>query len=137
MLFRLALAWGLARHTAGLAAVFFAVHPIHVEAVVWAKARPELLALLFMLASALSRSFRFFAVAVSCVWLGAAYQEIFVKYDKWIGLGFLVALVGGFILVKVLAKRVGKAHAKEEAAGAAVPVPVEEPSPAPNDRDDD
>ena len=49
--------------------------------------------------------------------------DLFAKHEKLVGAGFLIVLVGGFVLVKILAKRVVKKDqekkAEEEAEEAA------------------
>lgn len=51
---RLGLGWGLPRLAAGLAGILFAVHPVHVEAVVPVFGRKDLLATLFVLGTLLT-----------------------------------------------------------------------------------
>ncbi len=58
LVYLLALAVGLASAPAFAAALVFAVHPIHVEAVAWASGRNEVLVTLFFLAAYLLAAFR-------------------------------------------------------------------------------
>ncbi len=51
MVFKLARLWTLTRETAAFAAIIFGLHPIHVEAVAWASALPDLMLGVFVLAS--------------------------------------------------------------------------------------
>ena len=51
MVFKLARLWTLSRETSALAAIIFGLHPIHVEAVAWASALPDLMLGVFVLAS--------------------------------------------------------------------------------------
>ena len=55
---------------------------------------------LFLIASAVSRSARFFLVA-GLIWkFGAPIQAFIDKYFNWLAIGFTIVLVGGFILLK-------------------------------------
>jgi membrane protein YqaA with SNARE-associated domain len=56
----------------------------------------------FALASAISRSARFFLVAGLIEWLGPAIKEKIDKYFDVLSILFLVLLVAGFFVVKVL-----------------------------------
>ncbi|MGD8237562.1 MAG: tetratricopeptide repeat protein [Armatimonadota bacterium] len=110
-------------------ALLFAAHPVHVEAVVWAKARSELLALLFVLAAILlydrylsrpadSRrvhlhvlSIAAFALALTCKASAAVLPALLLLYvwcvvPRWrwrrgvLGLVPLAGIVGAFFAVK-------------------------------------
>jgi tetratricopeptide (TPR) repeat protein len=69
LLFRLALWWGLAPEAAGLGALLFAVHPIHVEVVANIAGRHDLLAATFMLAALFAHSQ---ALRRGGIWMGVA-----------------------------------------------------------------
>jgi hypothetical protein len=69
LLFRLALWWGLALEAAGLGALLFAVHPIHVEVVANIAGRKDLLAATFMLAALFAHSQ---ALRQGGIWMGMA-----------------------------------------------------------------
>ncbi|MEZ5065424.1 MAG: YqaA family protein [bacterium] len=56
----------------------------------------------FVLASALSRSARFFLVAGLIQWLGPTIKEKIDKYFDVLSILFLVLLVGGFFVVKLI-----------------------------------
>ena len=55
---------------------------------------------LFLLASAVSRTARFFLVAALIWKFGAPITAFIDKYFNWLALAFTVLLIGGFILIK-------------------------------------
>jgi membrane protein DedA with SNARE-associated domain len=56
----------------------------------------------FMIASALSRSARFFIVAGLFGWKGEAIRPFIEKYFNWLSLAFVILLIGGFAVLKLL-----------------------------------
>ena len=81
---------------------------------------------IFLLASVVSRSLRFFAVATLIWWFGTPIQAFLDKYLEILFLAFVALLVGGFWLFGRGIGRAGKSG-----AGDVVPVePVDEPLPA-------
>jgi membrane protein YqaA with SNARE-associated domain len=54
----------------------------------------------FVLASALSRSARFFAVAALIFVFGARIQGFIDRYFDWLAWAFFILLVGGFLVIK-------------------------------------
>ena len=56
----------------------------------------------FLIASAISRSARFFIVAGLFGWKGEAIRPFIEKYFNWLSLAFVVLLVGGFAVLKLL-----------------------------------
>jgi membrane protein YqaA with SNARE-associated domain len=56
----------------------------------------------FLIASALSRSARFFIVAGLLGWKGEKIKPLIEKYFNWFSLGFVVLLVAGFAVLKLL-----------------------------------
>ncbi len=59
---------------------------------------------LFLLASALSRSLRFFAVAALFRKFGPGIRIFIDKYFNWLAVLFLILLLGGFLVVKLIIK---------------------------------
>lgn len=57
---------------------------------------------IFLVASAVSRSARFFLVAGLLRWLGPWFRPILERYFGWFTLGFTVLLVGGFAVLRYL-----------------------------------
>ncbi|MFQ6616958.1 MAG: YqaA family protein, partial [Fidelibacterota bacterium] len=57
---------------------------------------------MFVLASAVSRSARFFLVGFLIWRYGSPIREFIEKYLDWLALAFTLLLVGGFVLVKTL-----------------------------------
>ena len=58
----------------------------------------------FMIASAVSRSARFFIVAGLFGWKGEKMRPFIEKYFNWLSLAFAVLLIGGFAVLKLLHK---------------------------------
>ena len=58
--------------------------------------------LIFVIASALSRSARFFIVAGLFGWKGETIRPFIEKYFNWLSLAFVILLVGGFAVLKLL-----------------------------------
>ena len=56
----------------------------------------------FLIASALSRSARFFIVAGLFGWKGEAIRPFIEKYFNWLSLAFVILLIGGFAVLKLL-----------------------------------
>ncbi|MEN8126739.1 MAG: YqaA family protein [Planctomycetota bacterium] len=56
----------------------------------------------FLVASAISRSARFFIVAGLFGWKGEAIRPFIEKYFNWLSLAFVILLVGGFAVLKLL-----------------------------------
>ena len=56
----------------------------------------------FLIASALSRSARFFIVAGLFGWKGEAIRPFIEKYFNWLSLAFVILLIGGFAALKLL-----------------------------------
>jgi len=56
----------------------------------------------FFLASALSRSARFFIVAGLLGWKGEKLRIVIEKYFNWFSLAFVALLIGGFLVIKWL-----------------------------------
>jgi len=54
----------------------------------------------FLIASAVSRSARFFMVAGLLGWKGEKIRPVIEKYFNWFSLAFVVLLVGGFLVIK-------------------------------------
>lgn len=54
----------------------------------------------FLIASAVSRSARFFIVAGLVGWKGEAIRPVIDKYFNWFSLAFVLLLIGGFVVVK-------------------------------------
>ena len=59
----------------------------------------------FAAVSAVSRSARFFLVAGGIYFWGESIKHLLEKYFNWLTLVFMVLLIGGFILVKVVVNR--------------------------------
>lgn len=60
--------------------------------------------LLFVIASTISRSLRFFAVAGLFRKFGPGMKEFIEKYFNWLAILFFILLFGGFLIVKYLIK---------------------------------
>jgi len=56
----------------------------------------------FLIASAISRSARFFIVAGLFGWKGEAIRPFIEKYFNWLSLAFVLLLIGGFAVLKLL-----------------------------------
>ena len=56
----------------------------------------------FLIASTISRSLRFFLVAGLCRWKGEKIRPFIEKHFNWLTLVFIILLVGGFGLIKLL-----------------------------------
>jgi membrane protein YqaA with SNARE-associated domain len=56
----------------------------------------------FLIASALSRSARFFIVAGLFGWKGEQIRPFVEKYFNWLSLLFVLLLIGGFAALKLL-----------------------------------
>jgi membrane protein YqaA with SNARE-associated domain len=56
----------------------------------------------FVVASAASRSARFFLVAGLIGWKGEKIRPVIEKYFNWFTLGFVILLIGGFLVIKWL-----------------------------------
>ncbi len=56
----------------------------------------------FLLASTVSRSARFFIVAGLMGWKGEKIRPFIEKYFNWLSLAFVVLLLGGFAVIKLL-----------------------------------
>ncbi len=56
----------------------------------------------FLIASAISRSARFFLVAGLFGWKGEKMRPFIEKYFNWLTLAFVILLVGGFAVIKLL-----------------------------------
>jgi membrane protein YqaA with SNARE-associated domain len=56
----------------------------------------------FLIASALSRSARFFIVAGLFGWKGETIRPFIEKYFNWLSLAFVILLIGGFAVLKLL-----------------------------------
>jgi membrane protein YqaA with SNARE-associated domain len=56
----------------------------------------------FLIASALSRSSRFFIVAGLFGWKGETIRPFIEKYFNWLSLAFVILLIGGFAVLKLL-----------------------------------
>ena len=56
----------------------------------------------FLIASALSRSARFFIVAGLFGWKGESIRPFIEKYFNWLSLAFVILLIGGFAVLKLL-----------------------------------
>lgn len=54
----------------------------------------------FLIASAVSRSARFFLIAGLMGWKGERIRPVVEKYFNWLSLAFVVLLVGGFLVIK-------------------------------------
>ena len=58
--------------------------------------------LVFWIASVLSRSARFFLVAGLLGWKGEKIRPFIEKYFNWFSLAFVVLLIGGFLVIKLI-----------------------------------
>ncbi len=56
--------------------------------------------IIFLIASALSRSARFFLVAGLLGWKGEKIRPFIEKYFNWLSLAFVILLIGGFLVIK-------------------------------------
>ncbi len=56
----------------------------------------------FLIASALSRSARFFIVAGLLGWKGERIKPVLEKYFNWFSLAFVVLLIAGFAIIKLM-----------------------------------
>ena len=63
----------------------------------------------FLLASAISRSARFFSVAALCVLFGQTAKDFVMQYFAWLTLIVAAAMIGGFFALKFLARRASRA----------------------------
>ena len=60
--------------------------------------------LIFVIASAISRSARFFLVAGLFRWKGESIKPFVEKYFNWLSLAFMILLIGGFAAIKLIHK---------------------------------
>ena len=58
--------------------------------------------LLFLIASTISRSLRFFAVAALFRKFGPGIKDFIEKYFNWLAILFFILLLGGFLVIKYL-----------------------------------
>ena len=58
--------------------------------------------LVFLIASTISRSARFFIVAGLFGWKGEKIRPVIEKYFNWFSLAFVALLIGGFLVIKLL-----------------------------------
>lgn len=58
--------------------------------------------LLFLIASTISRSLRFFAVAALFRKFGPEIKDFIEKYFNWLAILFFILLLGGFLVIKLL-----------------------------------
>jgi membrane protein YqaA with SNARE-associated domain/acylphosphatase len=72
---------------------------------------------IFMVASIVSRSLRFFAIAALMWWFGEPIREFIDEYLGWLTIAFVVLLVGGFWLAGRGARRAGLGPAPAEGGG--------------------
>lgn len=56
----------------------------------------------FLIASTLSRSARFFIVAGLFGWKGETIRPFVEKYFNWLSLAFVILLIGGFLVIKLI-----------------------------------
>ncbi len=56
----------------------------------------------FLLASILGRSLRFFVVATLLYWWGPSIKAFIERYFNWCAWGFMILLVGGFLILKLM-----------------------------------
>ena len=56
----------------------------------------------FLIASIVARGLRFFALAALCYTFGEQARSFIDRHFEWLVLGFAIALVGGFIIIKLL-----------------------------------
>jgi len=64
---------------------------------------------IFLLASIVSRSLRFFAVSLLMVWLGESAQVFIEKHLAWLSIAFVILIVVGFWLVGRKARSAARA----------------------------
>jgi len=64
----------------------------------------------FALVSAVSRSARFFLVAAGIYFWGESVRHLIEEYFNWLSLAFMILLIGGFVLVKMLVGRRQEKH---------------------------
>lgn len=57
----------------------------------------------FVVVSIVGRGARFFLVAALLYWLGPAMKKFIDRYFDWLALAFVVLLVGGFVVIKMVA----------------------------------
>ena len=62
----------------------------------------EISFLMFIIASIISRSARFFIVATLIYFFGPKIKEFIDKYFNWLTIIFIILLVGGFLFIKYL-----------------------------------
>jgi len=56
----------------------------------------------FLVASAISRSARFFLLAGLMGWKGEKIRPVLEKYFNWFSLAFVILLIGGFLVIRFL-----------------------------------
>lgn len=61
----------------------------------------------FLAASAASRSARFFLVAMAIFFWGEPVKVLLDKYFNWFTLGFVILLIGGFLVIRPLVRSRG------------------------------
>lgn len=93
---------GLFKDNGALAVFIPALTPVPYKLVTIAAGAAGLNIPIFILASIIGRGLRFFAVAGLLLWLGEPVGRFIEKWFEWLTIGFGVALVGGFILIRYL-----------------------------------
>ena len=73
---------------------------------------------IFVLASAVSRSARFFGVATLIYFFGPPIQTFLERYLDWLTIGFVVLLIAGFLLIGHGLARTGRRAVDAGGAGA-------------------
>lgn len=87
----------------GAMAVFIpALTPVPYKLVTIASGAAGLNIPVFIAASVIGRGLRFFVVAGLLWWLGEPVGRFIERWFEWLTVGFAVALVGGFILIRYL-----------------------------------
>ena len=57
---------------------------------------------IFLIASSISRSARFFLVSGLFWWFGPTIKPLIDKYFNWLAILFTILLIGGFVVIKYL-----------------------------------